>query len=187
METNLTISLQTDFKCALAIVPLCFVKNSNFETDKLTVEEIEDIRKKYDTAYNRWPPHVNLLFPYFPVEKFESNQTLLSEELNQTFILTFDSIDFFTNKNLSTFYLKLSKESENFVNNLHNSIIKKISIIPEHEKFVPHLTIARCEKQLRTIMYYDLREMIKLPIFIRMKVVQLSRATNSDDRMIEIF
>lgn len=29
-------------------------------------DPIQEIRKRYDSAYNRWMPHVNLLFPFIP-------------------------------------------------------------------------------------------------------------------------
>ena len=31
---------------------------------------IQDIRKRKDKAYDRWPPHVNLLFPFWDEKEF---------------------------------------------------------------------------------------------------------------------
>jgi hypothetical protein len=28
------------------------------------IDQIQPIRKQYDTAYDRWPPHINLVFPF---------------------------------------------------------------------------------------------------------------------------
>ncbi len=29
-------------------------------------EQIENVRKAHDKAFERWPPHINLLFPFIP-------------------------------------------------------------------------------------------------------------------------
>lgn len=44
-------ALKKVFHTALAIIP-----------DQ--TEQIQPIREKYDTAYERWPPHINICFPF---------------------------------------------------------------------------------------------------------------------------
>lgn len=44
---------------ALAIVP---------ETEK---EQIQGLREKHDPAYKRWPPHINIVFPFVHPDLFD--------------------------------------------------------------------------------------------------------------------
>lgn len=51
-------ALKKAFHTALAIIP-----------DQ--IDQIQPIRQKYDTAYDRWPPHINLSFPFVDTVHFD--------------------------------------------------------------------------------------------------------------------
>jgi 2'-5' RNA ligase len=38
---------------------------------------IQAIREQYDRQFRRWPPHVNLLYPFYPAERFDEAVTRL--------------------------------------------------------------------------------------------------------------
>ena len=42
---------------------------------------IQALRRQYDKQINRWPPHVNMLYPFVPLAEFESAAARLSEVL----------------------------------------------------------------------------------------------------------
>ena len=45
------------------------------------IEEVQAIREKYDPAFQRWPPHINIAFPFVPPERFEE----VAKELTTAF------------------------------------------------------------------------------------------------------
>lgn len=45
------------------------------------IDQIQPIRKLYDTAYERWPPHINLVFPFAVPEQFDEVYETLQAEL----------------------------------------------------------------------------------------------------------
>jgi len=36
-------------------------------------EQIQSIRSKHDKSFERWMPHINLLYPFLPANKFQEN------------------------------------------------------------------------------------------------------------------
>ena len=45
------------------------------------IEQIQAIREKHDPAFTRWPPHINIAFPFLPPQRFQQ----VSEVLVETF------------------------------------------------------------------------------------------------------
>lgn len=62
-ETQKKMSIQnekqTDVRTAVAILP-----------DITLCTDIQLIRQKHDPAFDRWPPHINFLFPFIPENEF---------------------------------------------------------------------------------------------------------------------
>jgi hypothetical protein len=46
-------------------------------------KQIQDIRAKYDKSYERWMPHINLLYPFVPAEQFETVADKLRQAASQ--------------------------------------------------------------------------------------------------------
>lgn len=43
------------------------------------IEEVQAIREKHDPAFQRWPPHINIAFPFVPPERFEEVAEVLTK------------------------------------------------------------------------------------------------------------
>ncbi|KAK6171538.1 hypothetical protein SNE40_019706 [Patella caerulea] len=63
---------------------------------KLVWEQIQNIRSQYDKAYQRWMPHINLMYPFMPDTKFSSLVPELEIKLMKIkpFLISFTSDSF---------------------------------------------------------------------------------------------
>jgi len=59
---------------------------------------VNEIRLAYDRAAKRWPPHINFMFPFIPVEQFEEAREKLEAELQNesAFEVVLEKIGFFS-------------------------------------------------------------------------------------------
>jgi 2'-5' RNA ligase len=71
---------------ALALVPL-----------REAWEPIQAIRARHDRQFRRWPPHVNLLYPFYPPERFDEALPRLVDACGQIapFMVTLAQFRFF--------------------------------------------------------------------------------------------
>eukprot|EP01098_Paradermamoeba_levis_P013821 TRINITY_DN639_c0_g1_i6.p1 TRINITY_DN639_c0_g1~~TRINITY_DN639_c0_g1_i6.p1 ORF type:complete len:501 (+),score=148.74 TRINITY_DN639_c0_g1_i6:82-1584(+) len=69
---------------------------------------IQSIRKVHDKAYERWMPHINMLFPFVPESDFNLAKEKIKDKLQQLtpFTVTLNHISSFNHGNNSTFFVK---------------------------------------------------------------------------------
>lgn len=111
-------------------------------------ENVNNIRQKYDKAYDRWPPHINFLFPFVSVTEFEQiREKLSSLELFGSIEANFNTLGYFSqSKENITFHLKLDKNGEEKFQKLFEEIKKLLPHIPiKRPDFHPHLTLGQCK------------------------------------------
>jgi 2'-5' RNA ligase len=110
-------------------------------------DRINGIRKDHDSAYSRWMPHVNFLFPFVSVELFDEYHEKLQNALKGfgQIELHFDKIGHFGQKGGVTVNLQLNNDSAlQKLFGIINSIIPEIK--PKHNEFHPHLTLGQFKK-----------------------------------------
>lgn len=76
-------------------------------------DTIQAIREKHDKAFQRWPPHINLLYPFIPEEYFADAKRRLNLGSIDPFEITFRELSCFTHGRNSTLILK-PKTVKNF-------------------------------------------------------------------------
>lgn len=54
------------------------------------LQKIQDIRRRYDKAYLRWPPHINVLWPFYPSGYFDQVIKRITEDTRFKAIGPFD-------------------------------------------------------------------------------------------------
>src|SRR5438270_632934 len=112
--------------------------------------QIQDIRKKYDTAYNRWPPHFNIgAFPFLPYTDHERLAPLIQELCSKFFPIeiVLDSIDNFKVKGKKPGTLFASvKDDSGLLTQLYLEILTFLKV-KENQQFHPHVTLGRFDKQ----------------------------------------
>jgi len=101
--------------------------------------QIQTIRKKYDKAAKRWPPHINLLFPFVYPNNFDEIKQKLEKELKiEPFTLQMNEpSNEVACREKSVWSLPKNKEE---LHELHHQITKILSI---ESQFNPHMTFGQ--------------------------------------------
>eukprot|EP01012_Entosiphon_sulcatum_P061282 TRINITY_DN8672_c0_g1_i2.p1 TRINITY_DN8672_c0_g1~~TRINITY_DN8672_c0_g1_i2.p1 ORF type:complete len:1107 (-),score=196.52 TRINITY_DN8672_c0_g1_i2:345-3638(-) len=109
---------------------------------------INAIRERYDKAYPRWPPHVNLFYPFLPESRFEEfalNVWSCASTVRPFTIQLREFCEFDGHK----CYVWLNPEAVGPVKGLHQLHCKLLSAFPmcrKKEAFQPHLTVGQLSK-----------------------------------------
>lgn len=123
-------------KCAICFIP---------PIDRLSY--IQSIRSEYDVSYERWMPHINLVFPFIDSEHINS----VSEKLQsifkdvKPFEISFDRFESFSRKKDATVHL-IPECDENQINTIHEMIQLTLGLTPDPRGYQPHMTIGQFNK-----------------------------------------
>jgi poly(A) polymerase len=120
-------------------------------TDKCSL--IDSYREEYDPSFNRWPPHINLLWPFFDLTDCEDDEenillplrVLLSQY--QSFNAEVNEIDTFVENNIC--FMKLNQQSGDYVKQLYEQLKQLFPqcCINNRNSYNPHMTIAQFENE----------------------------------------
>ena len=110
---------------------------------------IECYREQYDPSFNRWPPHMNLLWPFFDLSGSEDDEASLLLPLRlllsqyPSFTAEISEIDTFVENNIC--FMKLNQSSSDRVKQLYEQMKQ---LFPQcctnnRNSYNPHMTIAQ--------------------------------------------
>jgi len=112
------------------------------------LEYIQDVRKTHDKAYDRWMPHINLIFPFIDSDKIDKVTAELETVLSKvdSFPISFSKFEAFTRKKDVTAHLVPEMENEECTE-IYNLICKVLGInVDEQRPYHPHLTVGQFKK-----------------------------------------
>jgi 2'-5' RNA ligase len=157
-------------------------------------ERIDTIRSKYDKAYPRWMPHINLFFPFFSLETFKEFKQSLQDAFKdfESFTVTLDKVDFFsqgkdrvTKEKMITYNLRCEKKSLDNMKKLF-TVAKSQLKINSKKEFIPHLTLGQSAERDKDMMLSMLNETFKDPITFRVtKICVLQREKDSNFEVVD--
>ncbi|MCK8501089.1 poly(A) polymerase [Myxococcus fulvus] len=107
---------------------------------------IQALRKKHDAKFERWMPHVTLLYPFLPEEDFDTVAALLGEAARsiEPFQVTLSDFDHFDHRASATAWLRPEDAPRGALTRLH---AKLVSVVPEcappAHGFHPHLSVGQ--------------------------------------------
>jgi len=114
--------------------------------------QIESIRKENDPSVDRWPPHINFLWPFFDVNDTEDDaekillplRMILSE--HSFFQAEFNRIESFEENQIT--FLKLNSESEGNFKKIFSHLKQHFPqcCVNQRNDYNPHLTVAQGKK-----------------------------------------
>lgn len=143
---------------------------------------INSIREKYDRAYPRWPPHINFLFPFVPIEQFDNIISRLGPKLNSfnNFELTLDDIGYFKSGKNATVHIKPKDPSK--LKELFNIITEVLPEVKQkHDEFNPHLTIGQIQMSKVDDFVKEMKSQIPMINFKVSNVCLLNRSKNDNN------
>lgn len=115
---------------------------------------IQKIREQHDSAYNRWPPHINLLYPFFEAEFINDVVDTISESVGgvQPFSLRLDRFSTFRQ---GVVFLDSSHASPELLH-LQKMLFHAFPACTEQSShkngFCPHLTVAKLQGEQKRNM-----------------------------------
>lgn len=112
-----------------------------------TWPRINDIRSLYDKAYGKWPPHINLVYPFVQRDVLDEAADIVSQLVqSQSSGIDIDIQDagLFKHSKHNTIYLKPTTESSQKLSLLANKLRRAFNRADDAE-FQPHLTVAQSE------------------------------------------
>ncbi|QSQ16908.1 poly(A) polymerase [Myxococcus landrumensis] len=107
---------------------------------------IQALRKKHDAKFERWMPHVTLLYPFLPEEDFDTVATLFEEALRdiEPFEVTLSAFGHFEHRANATAWLRPDDKPQGTLAALH---AKLAAVVPEcatsEHGFSPHLSVGQ--------------------------------------------
>lgn len=132
-------------KCAICIIP---------PIERLSY--IQSIRSQYDKAYERWMPHINLVFPFVNSNDIDSVTEKLQKVMKDVkpFEISFDRFGSFKKKKESTVHL-IPEDEEGQMQAIYELIHMTLDL--KLKEFNPHLTVGQflneeLEKNMETLV-----------------------------------
>ncbi len=141
-STPTTASLQAVppvYRSAVVVIPSAEV-----------LPAIQAIRRRYDRRFDRWMPHINLLYGFVPEEYFEEAAQAISLALAQLqpFEVTLTSFETFTHRSSSTAWLRPVAQPPDALHQLQAVLQQLFPQCDEQSKksaagFTPHLSVGQ--------------------------------------------
>lgn len=129
--------MNRSYHTALALVP----PNDDVECWK----RLQEIRYRLqDKGYYRWPPHINLFYPFIDTCDFQTILPQIAHELREIspFQVHLDGFGTFGGRDRGVCFLAPQPERE--VCAIH-SVIKPVLQATSSKRFHPHMTVTHCE------------------------------------------
>lgn len=108
-------------------------------------EDLQAVRRQHDQAYDRWPPHINLVFPFVDhlddpriddaIRGFGAFEVTLSNKL-----------DFFAQRKQRTVHMVPSVDTERSLAALHARVVASMNLAPPKRPYCGHLTVGQIPK-----------------------------------------
>uniref|UniRef100_A0A0G4HWZ5 MJ1316 RNA cyclic group end recognition domain-containing protein n=1 Tax=Chromera velia CCMP2878 TaxID=1169474 RepID=A0A0G4HWZ5_9ALVE len=152
-------STQLDVGCALVVV---------VPRDSGCFRAIQEIRKKHDERFQRWPPHITLLFPFVERKVFGDAVRSLSAVLKDIppFEASFKGLACFDH---GTFFLDPDERTTALLTDICDRALSLFPSCKSHEKgFRPHLTLGTLDDAKKADAFLQMvsveMEMEKMPV-----------------------
>ncbi|MBU8898212.1 DUF504 domain-containing protein [Corallococcus sp. M34] len=115
---------------------------------------IQALRAKHDAKFERWMPHVTLLYPFVEEQHFDAAEARLRAALQslQPFEVTLADAGHFDHRASRTVWLRPEDSPRGALHELHAALqavmpARQESTSPGHTGFTPHLSVGQLQKR----------------------------------------
>jgi uncharacterized protein (UPF0248 family)/2'-5' RNA ligase/endonuclease/exonuclease/phosphatase family metal-dependent hydrolase len=163
-ETSPSASVATtSYDTALCIIP-----------PSEQCRDIDSLRSLYDKAYEKWPPHINILYPFVSPENLQRAKEQIQSELSNSLLaidgrlkVELDQAGFFSHRANNTIILRENEgESSSLLRSLRSAVLKALGHNSISDAYNPHLTIGQSEDQSLSSRGFLLSKAALLPNLI---------------------
>jgi uncharacterized protein (UPF0248 family)/endonuclease/exonuclease/phosphatase family metal-dependent hydrolase/2'-5' RNA ligase len=144
-ETSHSTSIATtSYDTALCIIP-----------PSEQCRDIDSLRSHYDKGYGKWPPHINILYPFVSPESLQRAKEQIQSQLSDSLPaidgrlhVQLDQAGFFSHRANSTIILRENDDdSSSLLRSLRSATLKALGHNSISDAYNPHLTIGQSESQ----------------------------------------
>jgi 2'-5' RNA ligase/exonuclease III len=111
---------------------------------------INGLRQKYDKAYHKWPPHINLVYPFVDKAALESalpHVRRVCLERPGPIAIKMDQVGLFRHRKNATIFIQPDQVSTDSLEQLRSAVVTALGCTPDqgtHDgQFRPHLTVGQ--------------------------------------------
>lgn len=142
-----TLSASTTSPKKVHTTALCWIPQPGDVHDA-----IQSVRRKHDRQIKRWPPHVNLLYPFVPEEEFEGAARALARALKdvRAFDVNLSDIRHFEHSPNKSYTAWLHPEETEEFKALQFACLAAYPHCNDQSEggsFVPHLSVGQCKSR----------------------------------------
>lgn len=127
--------------------------------------DVNRLRALYDKAYEKWPPHINLIYPFVAPERLSHAvdvvRTALAGNSTGEFSVRLDKADFFAHKRSNTIYVTDSGDGCKTLQNIRKQIL--LALEQPDAPFQPHLTVGQSDANDDSVRDYLVSKTSLLP------------------------
>ena len=139
-------------KTVQSALSLTLGKGGENEDEAILLSQIQEIREQFDKQFTRWPPHINLLYPFIGEDEFETEVSRLGEVLKEVspFSISFPSLSSFDHSRSSTAWADPTCENNQIhtLQSLCESVFPHCSDLSRFQGgYSPHLTLGQFKKK----------------------------------------
>lgn len=127
--------------------------------------DVNRLRALYDKAYEKWPPHINLIYPFVAPESLphavDAVRATLVDNSTAEFSVRLDQSDFFAHKRSNTIYITDSGDGCKKLQGIQKQIL--LALGQAGAPFQPHLTIGQSDANDDSVRDYLISKTSLLP------------------------
>lgn len=146
--------LLNSFDSALCIIPPAHLAH-----------DINRLRALYDKASEKWPPHINLIYPFVNPEALPRAMEIVRSTLAKNeiapFLFVVNKAGFFTHKHHHTIYTTTSGKGCEEVETIRKTVLSALG--QADTPFQPHLTLGQCEANDKSDLEFLVSKVNLLP------------------------
>ncbi|KAF2444508.1 hypothetical protein P171DRAFT_33737 [Karstenula rhodostoma CBS 690.94] len=133
-------------------------------------EEIDKLRSLYDKAFEKWPPHVNLIYPFVSLERLPEAKERIESHLHANFDGTGSRTValggaglFKQRKDITVFLRAKDVKEENFLGSIRSAALQALGLKASPSVF--HLTVGQAQDNSISARQFLLDKVNRVPAF----------------------